>query len=194
MTGLLTISQRVKARHGIGQQDAALTSDSQPSTAQPGPTAAKPRTLPNLALLLMIPEVTPPLLQLTYRPDLEVLVGRWGYQPEPYELPAVYQQVTAAALQEHSRFWLQDIRRRSHNDPKTTTWLLNEYFPDMASRLGGRLFVAYLVGPILHEAIVSQPDFVPAAAYDGKPFVISFFGDEGAAVKWLQDQQRPTHS
>ena len=141
----------------------------------------------------MTPDITPPLLQLTHRPDLDVLVGRWGYQPEPHELPAIYQQVQAVAVQEHSRFWLQDIRRRSANDPQTTLWLLSTFFPDMTRRLGGRLFVAYLVGPTLHQTILSQPGFVPAEAYDDKPFAISFFGDEGAAMKWLQLQKKRAH-
>ncbi len=137
----------------------------------------------------MTPDAPPPLLQLTYRPDLGILLGRWGYQPEPHELPPVYQRVQDVALRERSRFWLQDIRRRTLNDPYTTEWLLNDFFPDMARRLGGRLCVAYLVGPALHQTIISQPDFVPAEAYHDKPFAISFFGDEGAAVKWLQIQQ-----
>ena len=59
----------------------------------------------------------------------------------------------------------------------------------MARRLGGRLFVAYLVGPTLHQTIVSQPGFAPAEAYDDKPFALSFFGDEVAAVHWLQARQ-----
>ena len=137
----------------------------------------------------MTSDPNPPLLQLANRPDLGILVGRWGYQPEPHELPAVYQQVEATALQERSRYWLQDIRRRTFNDPHTTEWLLNTFFPDMARRLGGRLFVAYLVGPTLHQPIVSQPDFISAEAYDSKPYVVSFFGDEGTATQWLQAQQ-----
>jgi hypothetical protein len=130
-----------------------------------------------------------PLLQLAYRSDLDILVGRWGYQPVPQELPAVYQQVRALAVQENSRFWLQDIRRRTLNDPQITQWLLEKFFPEMAQRLGGRLYVAYLVGPALHEAIVGRPDYVPAEAYHHKPFAISFFGDERAAIQWLQIQQ-----
>ena len=130
-----------------------------------------------------------PLLHLAHRPDLDILIGRWSYQPAPAELPAVYEQVRLQALEHHSRFWLQDIRRRSLNDPATTQWLLNAFFPDMAHRLGGRLCVAYLVGPTLHQAIISQPDFVPAEAYNNKPFAISFFGDEGSAIRWLQAQQ-----
>ena len=137
----------------------------------------------------MTPEAATPLLQLNHRPDLGVLVGRWGYQPAAHELHAVYQQVEVAALQDRNRFWLQDIRRRTFNDPETTRWLFSTFFPDMAQRLGGRLFVAYLVGPSLQEAIVSQPGFVSAEAYDSKPFVVSFFGDEGTAIKWLQSQQ-----
>ncbi len=135
----------------------------------------------------MTPATTP--LHLAHRPDLGILVGRWAYQPEPHELPPIYQQVKKVALEHQSRFWLQDIRRRSVNDPQTTTWLLNEFFPDMARRLGGRLCVAYLVGPTLHEAIVSQPNYVSAEAYDNRPFAVSFFGDEGSAIRWLQAQQ-----
>ena len=137
----------------------------------------------------MISEIPPSLLQLSHRPDLDILVGRWTYQPQPHELPPIYQQLQAVAMQEQSRFWLQDIRRRTLNDPQTTLWLLNNFFPDVARRLGGRLFVAYLVGPTLHRTIISQPGFVSAEAYADKPFVLSFFGDEGAAIQWLQAQQ-----
>ncbi|MBF9221695.1 hypothetical protein [Hymenobacter ruricola] len=137
----------------------------------------------------MTSEIPTPLIEFLYRDDLDILVGRWGYQPDPRELPAVYQQMTDQALAKNARFWLQDIRRRTVNDPSTTEWLLTKFFPDMAQRLGGRLYIAYLVGPALHESIVKQPGYVPAEAYDGKPFATSFFGDEGAAIRWLQIQQ-----
>ena len=137
----------------------------------------------------MSTEIPAPLIDFSYRVDLDVLVSRWADQPDPRELPAVYQQMTDVALQEKARFWLQDIRRRTLNDPATTQWLLSKYFPDMARRLGGRLFVAYLVGPTLHESIVKQPEYVSAEAYDDKSYAISFFGDEGAAIRWLQIQQ-----
>lgn len=133
----------------------------------------------------MVSDTPPPLLQLAYRPDLNILVGRWGYQPAPHELPAVYREVQESALAHGCRFWLQDIRRRSFNDPATTNWLLQHFFPDMAHRLGGRLYIAYLVGPALREAIVNRPDYIRAEASDRQPFAVSFFGDEGAAMEWL---------
>lgn len=130
-----------------------------------------------------------PLLQLTPRPDLGVLVGRWGYQPDPAQLPAAYEELTQAVLRAPCRFWLQDIRRRTLNDPGATRWLLDSYFPNMATRLGGRLYVAYLVGPDLHQRLITGPDFAPVDSYLGKPFVVAFFGDEGEATKWLNARQ-----
>ncbi|GAB3587494.1 hypothetical protein [Hymenobacter daeguensis] len=134
-------------------------------------------------------DIPAPLIDLAYRADLDILVSRWAYQPAPPELPAVYEQMCETALRENARFWLQDIRRRTLNDPATTEWLLKQYFPDMARRLGGRLYVAYLLSPTLHESIVNRHDYVPAEAYNDKPFATSFFNDEGAAIRWLQIQQ-----
>jgi hypothetical protein len=130
-----------------------------------------------------------PLLQLTPRPDLGILVGRWGFQPGPAQLPAAYEELAQAGLREKCCFWLQDIRRRTLNDPQTTQWLLTEFFPDMAAQLGARLYVAYLVGPDLHQQIVTGPAFAPIDSYAGQPFVVGFFGDEGEAISWLTAQQ-----
>lgn len=136
----------------------------------------------------MTPNFTPELLQLTYRADLEVLIGRWGYQPDPAALPAEYERLATTALTHGARRWLQDIRRRSLNDPHITQWLLTDYFPDLARRLGSRLLVAYLVSPALHEIIMAQPGFAPAEAYTDRPFAVAFFGEEKAAIDWLQAQ------
>lgn len=127
----------------------------------------------------------PELLHLTYRHDLEVLIGRWGYQVEEAELPTEYTRLEATALGHGARRWLQDIRRRSLNYPETTRWLLEEFFPDMAQQLGGQLRVAYLVSPALQTHIYAEPNFLPVEAYAGRPFAVGFFGDEGAAIEWL---------
>ncbi len=127
----------------------------------------------------------PELLSLTYRADLAVLIGRWGYQAEEAELPAEYARLEAAALAHGARRWLQDIRRRSLNYPDTSRWLLAEFFPNIARRLGGQLRVAYLVSPALQAHIYAEPTFVPLEAYAGRPFAVGFFGDEGAATEWL---------
>jgi hypothetical protein len=129
------------------------------------------------------------LLQTTYRPDLNLLVGRWGYQPAPELLPRAYEHLTQTVLATGCRYWLQDIRRRTFNDPGITRWLLTEYFPQMAAKLGGRLHVAYLTGPTLLEAIVNGPGYLLPSAYQTKPFVVAFFSNEGDAMQWLAQEQ-----
>lgn len=125
-----------------------------------------------------------------YRADLDILVSRWTMQPPVERLPPVYDFLAEQALAAGCRFWLQDIRRRDFNDPATTRWLLSEYFPQMAERLGGRLHVAYLATPSLRQQIVEAVGFRPSSAYVAQPFVLDFTSDEGEAMAWLQQERR----
>lgn len=134
----------------------------------------------------MAPSPPAELLQLTYRPDLDLLVGRWTHEPNAALLPAAYRQLEQQALACGCRYWLQDIRRRVVNDPATTDWLLAEFFPDMARRLGG-LRVAYLTSPMLLTHVRTNPDFKSVDYYADKPYQVHFFGDEGEAVRWLKE-------
>ncbi|MGY2130618.1 hypothetical protein ACW9KT_00210 [Hymenobacter sp. HD11105] len=104
-------------------------------------------------------------------------------------LPRAYEHLTEQALAANCRFWLQDIRRRAFSDPNITRWLLTAYFPQMAVRLGGRLHVAYLTGPVLLEAITNGTEFLPPRAYDSMPYVMAFFRNEGEAMQWLHHEQ-----
>lgn len=126
----------------------------------------------------------PELLHLRFQANQELLIGRWGYQPDPAELASAYDRLYETALDCQAQRWLQDIRRRTLPDPYTTQWLFNEFYPDLAQQLGS-LRVAYLVGPELRGLIEAGPDFQPLNWYLGKPFVINFFGDEPAALAWL---------
>jgi hypothetical protein len=131
-----------------------------------------------------------PLLELTPRPDLGILLGRWHYQPaQPAELRPCYQALADLALATGCRFWLQDLRRRVSPDQETKRWLVEQYYPSVAQHLGQRLFVAYLFSPSMHSQIVEAPDYAPPAAYNDAPFALDFFGNEGAAIQWLQMHQ-----
>lgn len=131
----------------------------------------------------MFPDPPSTLLDLTYRPDLQILIGRWRNQPAPAELPVAYEQLRQATLTHGAHRWLQDIRRRSLNDDATTAWLVGEYFPALAGQLGQPLRIAYLVGPALHERIAAHPALATPA---GQQFTLALFGEEGAAMTWLQ--------
>ena len=131
-----------------------------------------------------------PLLELTLRPDLDVLLGRWRYEPaQPAELRPCYQQLADLAVATGCRFWLQDLRRRATPDQLTKRWLLEDYYPTVASRLGQRLYVAYLFSPAMHRQIVEAPDYAPPQAYAYSPYALNFFGSEGEAIQWLQTHQ-----
>jgi hypothetical protein len=125
------------------------------------------------------------LLHLTYQADQELLVGRWGYQPNRVALASAYEHLQDTALRCRARRWLQDIRRRTLPDPYTTQWLFNEFYPDISQQLGGQLRVAYLVEPRLRGLIEAGPDFQPLSLYEGRPFIVNFFGEEQAAIAWL---------
>ncbi len=133
---------------------------------------------------------TAPLLELTLRPDLGILLGRWYAQPDQAaELLPCYQELADMAVATNCRFWLQDLRRRAATDQQTKRWLLEEYYPSIARLLGQRLYVAYLFSPALHRQIVEAPDYAPPEAYTGLSYALDFFGEEGAAVQWLQAHQ-----
>ena len=131
-----------------------------------------------------------PLQELTLRPDLNVLFGRWLYQPDsPTALRPCYQQLADLALTANCRFWLQDLRRRATPDQDTKEWLLTEYYPGVARQFGQRLYVAYLFSPAMYRQIVEAPDYAPPQAYTGQPYALDFFGSEGEAIQWLQSWQ-----
>ena len=132
----------------------------------------------------------PPLLELTLRSDLDVLFGRWHHQPaHPAELRLYYEHLADMALATGCRFWLQDLRRRTSPDQATKHWLLEQYYPGVVRSFGRRLYVAYLFSPDMHRQIVEAPDYAPAEAYLNKTYLLDFFGNEGAAIQWLQSWQ-----
>lgn len=138
----------------------------------------------------MSPDSTPDTITVhnLYRPDLNVFVSRWDYQPDAALLPPAYEHLTREALHCGCRYWLQDIRRRTLHEPAAVHWLLDTYFPQLATRLGGQLVVAYLTSPTLQEAIQSTVYPLPSA-YSTEHFLINFFTDEADAVRWLMEQR-----
>lgn len=140
---------------------------------------------------MLTPSLNPPLLELDFRTDLDVLFGRWHFQPfTTAELLPCYQQLANMAQATGCRFWLQDLRRRQSPDQPTKEWLLSTYYPDLARRFGRHLYVAYLFSPEMHRQIVEAPDYAPAETYLGKPYLLDFFGSEGEALAWLHRWQQ----
>ncbi|KAA9333129.1 hypothetical protein F0P96_09110 [Hymenobacter busanensis] len=81
--------------------------------------------------------LSPEVLQLTYRPDLDVLVSRWMRQPTAEELQAGYEELLNAAARHQCHTWLIDARRRADSNKDRTPWMVEYFFPKLAQRLPG---------------------------------------------------------
>lgn len=127
---------------------------------------------------------------IVYRPDLNILVGRWMVEIiRAEEVIENYVQLFKAADEAHGcRFWLLDARRRFRTSVEITTWV-NQQVPGRAlEKLGAEIRIAFLLAP--HQLLTDSPPF-PTLVHPtaGHPMSAQFT-DEGEAISWLQHQQR----
>ena len=75
-------------------------------------------------------------LEITPRPDLPAIVARWQREITAAELRAGYFAILAAADALGCWRWLLDLRRREElASPELTTWVNNDFFPQLVGRL-----------------------------------------------------------
>jgi hypothetical protein len=124
-------------------------------------------------------------LQYQFRPDLQVLVGRWLRQPTDEELHAGYHRLLEVAEAVGARLWLVDARRRDHANQQATPWMMEHFLPLLPQRLGTPVYMAYLFMPT-HLRDIEHDQTVPALTYfDGRPYHVERFSEEQAAMQWL---------
>jgi hypothetical protein len=132
----------------------------------------------------------PDFLHISYRADLDLLVGRWQRAVTEGELYASYPALLETALARHCRYWLLDARRRLNTEVAITPWLLNDFVPRLGQHLGGRVYLAYLVAPLqLTDAVPAAQQIPPLVYFEGRAALMQRFTDEAAALAWLQQQQ-----
>ncbi len=122
-----------------------------------------------------------PSLEIAYRPDLDLLMGRWQGSVAEAELHAGYEALRQAALHHRCGQWLIDSRRRVCRCPRSADWVTTHYLPQVQRALGQPLRVGVLVLP---DYLASLPQ-----AYGNclatSPVQFARFVDEGAANAWL---------
>jgi hypothetical protein len=128
--------------------------------------------------------------EVSYRADLDVLVGRW-FQPLPdAQLRQTYQALLAEAQANgNCRFALLDIRRRDVASDAFTKWLLTEFNAGLPQLLGGPVMTAYLATPshLARVILGNMPAALDSARQGGVH--VRFFADESAALRWLRGGQ-----
>lgn len=122
-----------------------------------------------------------PSLEIAYRPDLDLLMGRWQGSVAEAELHAGYEALRQAALHHRCGQWLIDSRRRTNRSFNGPEWVTTEFLPQVQQALGQPLRVCFLVLP---NYLATLPDGMRAPA-PGSPVQFARFLDEGAANAWL---------
>ena len=131
----------------------------------------------------------PDFLSLTHRSDLDFLVARWLRPVTGEETRLGYHLILAAAQECGCAYWLLDGRRRPPADAETTRWGLEEFFPQLAGKMGQPVYMSQLLSPDYQQLTDELPAF-QAADYDlTRTYQMGRFNDETRAVQWLQQVQ-----
>lgn len=124
-------------------------------------------------------------IDLSFRPDLGLLFGRWLRAATDEEVHQGYEAVLAVAAPHGARYWLLDLRRRGPGSQAATRWVLDAFLPRLAAGLQRRYYLAYLLSP----AHLAQVREAPPTASPG-PYAVEVFTDECAALQWLRRCQQ----
>ena len=135
----------------------------------------------------MNPILVKDYLEISYRPDLDLLLGRWLRPIELAEMQHGYELLLEAAVASHCRRWLLDVRRRQNTHQVGAAWMVSTLLPQLAARLGGRARLAYLLVPAFLRDAAADAAFPPPAYFEGKPFIGERFIEERAAIAWLRE-------
>ncbi|MVN78556.1 hypothetical protein GO988_19670 [Hymenobacter sp. HMF4947] len=130
-------------------------------------------------------------LDVTYQPDLRILVGRWLRLVTEEEALRGYDCLLATARQYDAHYWLLDIRRRHRSAPAMLDWLLHTYYNQLVRELGPPVRLVYFMAPGLrqefqHDNTVPEPHTYHA----DEPFRMNQCITEAEAVAWLLAEQR----
>ncbi|WP_210516947.1 hypothetical protein [Hymenobacter terricola] len=134
----------------------------------------------------MSPILVQDFLEISYRADLDLLLGRWLRPIELAEMQQGYELLLDAAVAGGCRRWLLDVRRRQNTHQVGAQWMVDTLLPQLTTRLGGRTRLAYLMAPVYLRDEAADAAFPPASYFVDKPFVGERFIEEDAALYWLQ--------
>ena len=124
-------------------------------------------------------------LEISYRADLDLLMGRWLRPIELAELQQGYYLLLEVALANECRRWLLDVRRRQNTHQIGASWMISTFLPLLSPQLGGRIRLAYLMAPTYLRDAAADAAFPTPAYFADKPFMSERFIEENTAITWL---------
>jgi hypothetical protein len=129
-----------------------------------------------------------PLVDLSYRPDLHILVVRWLGPTTDEDTRQVYRHLEEVDVNQ-CRFWLLDARRRPSSGPAVTRWMFDEFAPLVSAHFGGLLYFSYLISPAHLAAAEDFQRQVAATPNPALPYRLHYASEESAATQWLLQAQ-----
>ncbi|GAB2770273.1 hypothetical protein HNQ93_000463 [Hymenobacter luteus] len=129
-------------------------------------------------------------LQLTHRPDLQVLVLRWLRDTTLPELQTGCQAALELAQHHGIAHWVVDVRRRVTVNAERSAWMSDTFLPAAALRLQPALLrVGYLISPTRLETILAESTVQHAAITrsqdSAQPYLMRIFLNESDVMQWL---------
>ena len=128
-------------------------------------------------------------LQLSYRPDLQVLFMRWARPVSSLEHRQGYAAALELSRSAGSGRWLIDLRSRGLASLEDFAWILADFRPQMAATLPATpRRIAYLVTPYHGETIrerlhLLEPTYTAAVQQSA---AVQVFTEEQLAQQWLR--------
>ncbi|UYZ61797.1 hypothetical protein [Hymenobacter weizhouensis] len=126
------------------------------------------------------------VVEFHFRDDARVLLGRWLRPVHGPELRHSYKAMLAAARPHQARYWLLDLRTRGTASEDDTHWVLTEFLPRLAPRLGERVYVAFVLPPAQVGMLDPENGADMALHAD---YHVRLFLDEAQALRWLALRQ-----
>lgn len=127
-------------------------------------------------------------LNLSYRPDLRMVVLRWLRDTSLSELQLGHQAALHLARQQAAAHWFVDVRRLVVTNSSHSGWVIDSFLPQAAALLAEPLRIAYLMSPNRQNAIATQPDLrtvISRSQVSGCPYSLRIFLEEASAMTWL---------
>ena len=130
---------------------------------------------------------SPPYLLINYEGRRRTLLGQWQRSVMPFELHQGYAALLDAAEEYQCRYWLIDTSKRTTGiAPADIFWMLEVFFPQLAPRLGGTTYLAFLMAPSQLAGILATPTIPPLPNEADQPYHLLRFTDEAEARCWLR--------
>jgi hypothetical protein len=130
----------------------------------------------------------PDNLNITYRPDLDILYCRFVQPGTSAQLKNGYEKALKVAKEHQASFWLFDLRRRGPARSEDETWILDQFFPRLEAESKRQNFMAYLVSPSHYNHVREVLSLERLETYS--PLTrIKLFDSEEQAFEWLTQNQ-----